>query len=710
MIEQLYQSILPTLEQFHQLAYWLAFFAALLETALAVGLLIPGSSFLLLLGALSASGALSFPTLVVFAVCGAILGDNLNYWLGRRYGHRWTRDGMWFFKPSHFDQARHFFDRHGAKSVFLGRFIPSIKEIAPFVAGTVGMKRGVFFFWNVLGGIGWGLEWIGAGYLFAQSLKLAEVWISRIGLTILAIVLISLFGWLLKRALLKHGPEMWLVIRSLSRSVARALRENPFIVRFRRRHPRLRKFVAQRTDPTHFFGLPLTLLVLSFSYVLALFGGVVEDFISADPFVAIDHATAQLVANYRMPELVSPFIWITALGTRAIVVPLILLSALILWVLKRPWFILPLFISSAGASIMSALGKIAFQRPRPLEAVLLEQSYSFPSGHATIAVAFYGFLGYLLIRSTSSWRQQVNRFFLSASLVFLIALSRIVLGVHYLSDVWAGLLVGTMWLIIAISVSEWLAYSGRIDFKADIPAPSRSKAWILTAVGMAGFVVFISYWQPTRFIVPDNKAIQITQPIEQFLIDQGIAYTETANGKKSQALGFIILDQNHVTLQNHLKASGWNQADKVSLKNMLRLVRHGDNYLNAPMAPAFWNEKINDFAGQRSSEISGNTFNNTLRIWKTPYRIGDAHVFVGIVRAIEDIQWRLVHRVSRDIDAATDSFVSSLQDSGQLSQHCSRSLVGPTIGNLTLGGDFFSRGKLQLLNMNNSGSAIPNCN
>src|SRR5512139_660609 len=116
------------------LGYWVAFFAALLETALGIGLLLPGSTLLLLLGALSASGYLDFGGLLWFGVAGAVLGDNFNYWLGQRYGSRWTRGGVWFLTAGHFEQARRFFDRHGARSVFLARFIPSLKEIAPFVA------------------------------------------------------------------------------------------------------------------------------------------------------------------------------------------------------------------------------------------------------------------------------------------------------------------------------------------------------------------------------------------------------------------------------------------------------------------------------------------------------------------------------------------------------------------------------------------------
>jgi len=150
LIERLFSSILPFIEHLHMLGYWAAFLAALLETALVVGLFLPGSTLLLMLGALAAGSYLDFGDLLLFAIAGAVVGDNFNYWLGERYGNKWTRDGIWFLTPGHFEQAHRFFDRHGARSVFLGRFIPSVKEIAPFVAGTVGMRYRTFLFWNFL--------------------------------------------------------------------------------------------------------------------------------------------------------------------------------------------------------------------------------------------------------------------------------------------------------------------------------------------------------------------------------------------------------------------------------------------------------------------------------------------------------------------------------------------------------------------------------
>lgn len=226
MIEQLFSSITPTLQHFHMLGYWLAFFAAFLETAFLIGLLIPGSTVLLLLGAYSTGGQLDWGIMLVFAIAGAVLGDNLNYWLGRRFGTRWVQDGVGFITPEHFSTSHQFFEKHGGKSVFLGRFIPTVKEVVPFIAGTAKMPRYSFLFWNVLGAIGWGIQWLGAGYLFAQSLGLAQTWLSRFGMMVVAIILIAALLWVLQRQVIKHGQMVVDFAVSLWHSLTNAFTQN----------------------------------------------------------------------------------------------------------------------------------------------------------------------------------------------------------------------------------------------------------------------------------------------------------------------------------------------------------------------------------------------------------------------------------------------------------------------------------------------------
>lgn len=231
--------------------------------------------------------------------------------------------------------------------------------------------------------------------------------------------------------IVRRGREVWRVAVSLGRSIGEALGRNPYVRRWVRRHPGSIRFLAERVDRSHFQGLPLTVLALTFAYGLALFAGIVEDVLTSDPVVAVDHASAQLIAAFRAPAVIPPFLWITNLGAPPLVGALLVVACLLLWLVNRRFAVAGLLMSTLGASVFLTLGKLTFQRPRPIEAVTLESSYSFPSGHATLSVAFYGFLGYLLIRSAARWNVRVKLFFATGGFVLLIGLSRIALGVHY---------------------------------------------------------------------------------------------------------------------------------------------------------------------------------------------------------------------------------------------------------------------------------------
>jgi len=679
------------------LGYWAAFLAALLETALVVGLFLPGSTLLLMLGALAAGSYLDFGDLLLFAIAGAVVGDNFNYWLGERYGNKWTRDGIWFLTPGHFEQAHRFFDRHGARSVFLGRFIPSVKEIAPFVAGTVGMRYRTFLFWNFLGAIGWGAQWVGGGYLFGQSLKVAQTWMSRAGMVLVAVLVTWALLWLLQRFVARRGRDIWRVAGSLIRSTKAALGRNVYVRRWVHEHPDSIRFLTERIDRTHFQGLPLTVLALAFTYVLALFAGIVEDVVTSDPIVAIDHATSQLVAAFRVPEIIPPFVWITDLGQSSVVGVLLAAVALLLWLLNRKYAIVGLLVSGLGAAAFSALSKLAFERPRPTEAALLETSYSFPSGHATAAVAFYGFLGYLLMRSATRWKVRLNLFFWTVGLVLLIGLSRIILGVHYLSDIWAGYLVGALWLIVGISLTEWLTASGKIDWNMPTRRHQKTVAFGLIAITIAGFVAYAA----TRTLpvpAPAPEAIiHVNHPLDDMLRAQKLASTSSLFGAPEQPLSFAIATPSAQALSGLLSRAGWLPADTPDLKNLLRLARQGLDYTTAPLAPALWNDRVNELAFERPIENPQGKEVVTVRLWQTPFRVGAQQVFVGVARTYNGIRWSVLHTVSPDVDAAAERFIQSLKQSMPPLNLCQRSLTAPMTGSYLMGESFFTRGQLWLL-------------
>jgi Uncharacterized membrane-associated protein len=709
MIEQLFSSLLPSIEHLHLVGYWIAFFAALFETALVIGLLLPGSTLLLLLGALAASGKLDFGDLLWFAIIGAVLGDNVNYWLGQRYGQRWTRAGIWFITSTHIERAHHFMESHGAKSVFFARFIPSFKEIAPFIAGTFGMPRRTFMLWNILGAIGWGCQWVGGGYLFGQSLKLAEAWMSRVSLILVIVLLIWVLLWLLWRFVIRHGRNIVDLAIVLIRSLWSALSQSTYTQQFTQRHPKCVRFLVKRVDRSHFFGLPLTIFALAFTYVLALFGGIVEDIITADPIVAFDHTVAQLIAAVRTPKIVHLFIWVTSFGETSVLMAFLCTSSLVLWLTNLRFAIIGLLVSSCGASLFCILGKLTFQRLRPLEATLLESSYSFPSGHATEAVAVYGFIGYLLIRTTLTWKGQVRLFFAFLVLIVLIGLSRIVLGVHYLSDVWAGYLVGSLWLIVGITLTEWLSNNKWIEWHAVSDRRSQIIARGLIVITIAGFISYASSRAIPNYFPPLEPSVQINSPIDELLRVQHLSRTMTPLGEPEQPLTFAIAVPNTTILSTWLDQAGWHKADKPELKNIMRLIQQKLDYENGPLPPFFWNNQMNDLAFEQVIQVEQRKVISTIQIWHTQFRIGGKEVFVGTVRNFDEIRWGVFHKFLPDVDVAADSFIQTLKHSNPHIDVCQRALVPSIVGTFGSGEPFFTRGGIWQIDEANQTDATLLC-
>lgn len=130
------------------------------------------------------------------------------------------------------------------------------------------------------------------------------------------------------------------------------------------------------------------------------------------------------------------------------------LSALSFLIRKQTKKILPLFISIGGTALTIFLLKNIFGKARPAdEAFYLEKSFSFPSGHAAISIALYGFL-FLTIWRHDKHHLKNKTLILLGLLIFLVGLSRLYLGVHYFSDVLAGYLVGLIWLWLSVAFSK----------------------------------------------------------------------------------------------------------------------------------------------------------------------------------------------------------------------------------------------------------------
>ncbi len=152
--------------------YGILFLIIFCETGLVVAPFLPGDSLLFAAGAVSANpkSHLTLPVLLVLLPLAAILGDNLNYWIGRFIGPKvFKKESSWFFSVKNLHRTQAFYDKHGRKTVVLARFVPIVRTFAPFVAGVGKMEYLKFFLYGVIGAFLWVGICCTAGYLFAGN-------------------------------------------------------------------------------------------------------------------------------------------------------------------------------------------------------------------------------------------------------------------------------------------------------------------------------------------------------------------------------------------------------------------------------------------------------------------------------------------------------------------------------------------------------------
>jgi membrane protein DedA with SNARE-associated domain len=141
---------------------------AFLETGAFVGLIAPGETAIVLGGVVAAAGDVSLPVVLLVAWVCAALGDLASFWLGRRLGRRFLHRQPWL-PTRHIERVEHFYARHGAKAILVGRFIGLVRAISPFLAGSSGLSLRQFLPWSVLGCFVWASAFTLLGYVAGLS-------------------------------------------------------------------------------------------------------------------------------------------------------------------------------------------------------------------------------------------------------------------------------------------------------------------------------------------------------------------------------------------------------------------------------------------------------------------------------------------------------------------------------------------------------------
>jgi membrane protein DedA with SNARE-associated domain/membrane-associated phospholipid phosphatase len=434
-LQQLLEDVSNTLGAW---TYLLVGTFAFAETGAFVGLVVPGETVMLLGGAVAGQGAIDIYLLIAIAWFAAWAGDTTSFFLGRRLGREFVmRHGPRFgIGHERFEQVEDYFSRHGGKTIFIGRFVSLVRAFAPFIAGSSGMRYRAFVPYSILGTGLWASAHILIGYFFSRSIDTAAKYAGRGAFLLATLIAVTVVTVLLVRRLRveenRRAAVRWMEERVATRWI---------VVLARRFQPQFR-FLWARVTPGGTFGLEFTSLMAILavtSFVLVAYTVIV----GGDPGPTPGDVTAMDVAeSLRTSWLVDVARAVTALGAGAVVLPLAAVCAAAL-AARRRWTELAVLVAGTTLTVLGVHEiKDAVDRPRPGGGLVDVSGSSFPSAHAAYSTFYVWLAVTIVMRLRPGMARGAAVVATGIGLTAAVGLSRVYLGVHYMSDVNAGWALG----------------------------------------------------------------------------------------------------------------------------------------------------------------------------------------------------------------------------------------------------------------------------
>jgi membrane protein DedA with SNARE-associated domain/membrane-associated phospholipid phosphatase len=431
---------------------------AFLETGAFVGLIAPGETAMLLGGLVAGQGQIDLFTLIGIVWACAVAGDLTSFFLGRRLGRPFLERHGPRFHITH-DRLEHveaFFDRHGGKAILLGRFVGLVRAIAPFLAGSSGMRLRRFLPYDVIGAGLWGTSLVLLGYVFWQSfstlLDYAKKGALALGAVIVIVVgLVWLVRWV-RQAENRARARAW-IGRQAERPALRPLAAVARPVVRRSRRPA--KFVWDRVTPGD-LGLELTT-------VAAI--GLVGAYTFVAHIVKLDEGRTPIGDSMALSlsrRLESGAITdvakvVTNLGSLPVAIALVVVvGAVLLWRRER----VETLVLAVGLGLTYAavhLTKAAVDRARPPDPLVNTDLSAYPSGHAAYAMTWIA----VAVTLSRVLPNLASRFVLVAGAIAVAAvvgLTRVYLRAHWLSDVTGGWGLGAALFCLCGGLALVVAY------------------------------------------------------------------------------------------------------------------------------------------------------------------------------------------------------------------------------------------------------------
>lgn len=378
------------------LIYFLIGILAFLECAAFLGVFVPGETLVVLGGILASNKILEVKVLFIVVFISAFLGDIVGYFWGKKYGLTFfnTVSRAKLVPQEYFVKTREFFDRYGAKTVAIARFVGFLRAVAPFLAGASRTRFAEFLFFDFVGAVGWSAVFVLGGYYLGESFKVVEKYIGRVGL----ILFLVFFAVVFSRSLLKTARRTMDVFK--------------------------KRYVSE------------VLLSLTFLSSAALTYYLGRE--AREASTGFELSILKIMGNLKSDWLTLFFSLFTAFGSGYFIF-IFSLAILVFFITKKRFYDALLFLGSVlAANFLSAILKLIFRTQRPdLPWISFPpSSYSFPSGHTVASAIIFWVVAWIMFRQEKLYFKVLSAVFFSLPL--LVGFSRLYFGYHWPIDILGG--------------------------------------------------------------------------------------------------------------------------------------------------------------------------------------------------------------------------------------------------------------------------------
>ncbi|MES2219117.1 MAG: VTT domain-containing protein [Pseudomonadota bacterium] len=413
------------------------------ESIAILGTIIPGTIAMTAIGTLIGAGVIPVWSTFIWAILGAITGDNVSYWLGYYFKDNLRNTWPFRTRPQWLASGQKFFDRYGSMSVVIGRFFGPTRAIVPVVAGMLRMQPLRFILTSIVASTGWAPLYMLPGIIIGEAtMELPPDMAANMMLRLVLVALFVIFcAWTLYKIFILIRDKINILLSAIWEKLDDS-RYFSVITKLLRHHDN------KKTHGQIILAFYLLITALAFAYL--------SYYVSTQKEldIVINSAAFYIFRSLRTPAVDDIMLFFTLLGDKKIIIPVI--GVVLAWLAyKKHWRIVVHGIILFGLTAVCVVGfKHLFHIMRPWGILNSPESFSYPSGHCTLATSAYIGLCLLLIQSRKIHNK---RLILSLALVTigLVSISRLYLGAHWFTDIIGGwLLSGTLIMLVELSYNR----------------------------------------------------------------------------------------------------------------------------------------------------------------------------------------------------------------------------------------------------------------